>query len=114
LDERAGIFGRKRKFDQVTWRRKFDTRGLSLSDKSAQSRRGASDFPALTQFDQPALFHSFQHCARGITRQVGRAGQFILRDWNIDRLRGVLAAAAAFAFILDLMKTPVFRRLGIT
>jgi hypothetical protein len=27
---------------------------------------------------------------------------------------GTLAAAAAFAVILDLVKTPVFRRLGIT
>ena len=27
---------------------------------------------------------------------------------------GVLTAAAAFAFILDLVKTPIFRRLGIT
>jgi hypothetical protein len=31
-----------------------------------------------------------------------------------ELVAGTLAAAAAFAVILDLVKTPVFRRLGIT
>jgi H+-transporting ATPase len=45
------------------------------------------------------------------TLSVGGIAMTPLPAWVVA---GTLAAAAAFAVILDLVKTPVFRRLGIT
>jgi H+-transporting ATPase len=47
----------------------------------------------------------------GSTLAIGGIAMTPLPAWVVA---GTLAAAAAFAIILDFVKTPVFRRLGVT
>lgn len=57
------------------------------------------------------LFSSVANLMIASTLTIGGIAMTPLPAWMVA---GTLAAAATFAILLDLMKVPVFRRLGIT